>query len=202
MLCSRSWRWVGREPGPAPRLQLFALPCACRQGHSGCFPRQAGDSLTTRRCLGLFSGSFWGSLFCWWGRGPSAQKPRCPELKGPSVAVNSPEHVNKRGRRCTKQQLRPGPSAAGQPFITCSCTRWAACWALPPLQPCLLPLRCGLPSQSCPAPLTVQAGVTKPFKPRPSSVAPVKSMFVLPLSPGGGVAALLPGSLRLFLRPS
>lgn len=147
-------------------------------------------------------------MLCQWGGGHQggshpglAQKPRCLEPKGPSVAVNSLKHVNKQRRPCTKQQLRPGPLPLDSHFITCSCGRWGS---LPTTasEPRCLPLQCSLQCQSCPTPLLAQAGVTRPLKLRLFSVAPVKSTFLLPIGGGGVVAGLLPASLRLFLGPN
>lgn len=148
-------------------------------------------------------------MLCWCGRGhqgashPSlAQKPRCLELKGPSVAVNSLRHINKRRRPRTKPQLWPGPSHWTAILSPAAAVTAAACWPLPPSEPCPLPLQCSPQCQSCPAPLPAQVGVTRPLKLRPFSVAPVKSTILLPVSSGGGVTGWLPVSLRLFLGPN
>ena len=83
-VCSRSWRWVGCDPGFALSLQL----------------PEAGRRQRARWGRGHQGASHPGL----------AQKPRCLEPKGPSVVVHSLKCVNKRRRPRPKQRSQPGPS--------------------------------------------------------------------------------------------
>lgn len=155
-VCSRSWRWVGCDPGFALSLQL----------------PEAGRRQRAR-----------------WGRGHQgashpglAQKPRCLEPKGPSVVVHSLKCVNKRRRPRPKQRSQPGPSPGDCLYHLQLWSLGGARRALPPGESHPCPLWCSLQCQSCPAPPLAQAGVTRPLRPRPFSVVPVKSKFLFLLA--------------------